>query len=230
MNDSKEWYVRTADGSVYGPAEVSSLVKWAEEGRVDASGFVSRDRITWVPSQLMDELAMTWLVEIEPGIVRGPYNRKFLVSSSADGSLPASAKIYRRHDLPVGEDAPPVVVEKEVIKEVPVEKVVEKIVEVPVEKVVEKIVEVPVEKIVVKEVIKEVPVEKVVEKIVEVERPPKVTVVEAEVVEPVDAAPPPRVGGIFDGADRSRLAALEEAARRELAAAGRKRFGFFGRK
>ena len=218
MNKSKKWYVRTADGNVYGPADMASLVKWAEDGRVDASGFVSNDRITWTPSQLIEELAMTWLVEIEPGRVRGPYNRKFLVASSADGSLPASAKIYRRHDLPVGEDAPPEIVEKIVVKEV--------IKKVPVEK----IVKVPVEKVVVKEVIKEVPVEKIVEKIVEVEKPPKVTVVEAEVIEPVDAAPPPRIGGIFDGSDRSQLAALEEAARRELAAAGKKRFGFFGRK
>ncbi len=160
---------------------------------------------------------MTWLVEVEPGRVLGPYNRKFLVASSAEGSLPCTAKIYRRHDLPVDQDPPP--------------KIVEKIVEVPVEKIVEKIVEVPVEKIVEKEVIKEVPVEKIVEKIVEVDKPPKVTVVEAEVVEPVDAAPPPRVaGGVFGGADRTRLAALEEAARRELAVAGKKRFGFFGRK
>ena len=196
MNKSKKWYVRTADGNVYGPADMASLVKWAEDGRVDASGFVSNDRITWIPSQLIEELAMTWLVEIEPGRVRGPYNRKFLVASSANGSLPASAKIYRRHDLPVGEDAPPEIVEK----------------------------------VVVKEVIKEVPVEKIVEKIVEVEKPPKATVVEAEVIEPVDAAPPPRIGGIFDGSDRSQLAALEEAARRELAAAGKKRFVFFGRK
>ena len=210
MNKSKKWYVRTADGNVYGPADMASLVKWAEDGRVDASGFVSNDRITWTPSQLIEELAMTWLVEIEPGRVRGPYNRKFLVASSANGSLPASAKIYRRHDLPVGEDAPPEIVEKIVVKEV--------------------IKKVPVEKVVVKEVIREVPVERVVEKVVEVEKPPKVTVVEAKVIEPVDAAPPPRIGGIFDGSDRSQLAALEEAARRELAAAGKKRFGFFGRK
>ena len=66
------------------------------------------------------------------------------------------------------------VVEKEIIKEVPVEKVVEVIKEVQVDKIVEKIVEkpievikeVPVEKVieVVKEIIKEVPVEKVVVK------------------------------------------------------------------
>ena len=56
---------------------------------------------------------------------------------------------------------------REVIKEVPLEKIVEKVVvkEVPVEKIVEKVVEkkVPVEKV----VVKEVPVEKIVEKVVE---------------------------------------------------------------
>ncbi|CAJ1355323.1 unnamed protein product [Effrenium voratum] len=92
-------------------------------------------------------------------------------------------------------------VEKEVIKEVPVEKIVEKevIKEVPVEKIVEKIVEVekevikevPVEKIIVeKEVIKEVPVEKIVEKIVEVEKivikeVPVERIVEKEVIKEV---------------------------------------------
>ena len=71
-----------------------------------------------------------------------------------------------------------VVQEKQLIKEVLVEKrvevpvevikEVEKIIEVPVEKIVEKVVEIikeiPVDKVVVKEVIKEVPIEKVVEK------------------------------------------------------------------
>ena len=61
-------------------------------------------------------------------------------------------------------------VEKVVTKEVPVEKVVTK--EVPVEKVVtrEVVKEVPVEKVVTKEVIKEVPVEKIVTKQVAVEK------------------------------------------------------------
>lgn len=59
-------------------------------------------------------------------------------------------------------------IEKEVIKEVPVEKVIEVIKEIPVEKIVEVIKEVPVEikgdtKVITKEVIKEVPIEKVVE-------------------------------------------------------------------
>ena len=314
MENAREWYVKTADGNVYGPADVASLVKWAEDGRIDYSVSISKDRVSWSPAHLMLELAMDWLVEVEPGRVLGPYNRRYLIASHREGAFPPETRIYRRHEFAVDVDPPPrvvdrivekivekkveVPVEKIVVKEVPVEKVVEKIVEkrvevpvdrivekivekkvevpvekivvkeVPVEKVVEKIVEkrvevpvdrtvekvvekkveVPVEKIVVKEVpvekivekrveapvekivVKEVPVEKIVEKIVEVERPVEAEVVEAEVVEPTDAAPPPRKGGIFGGADRSRLAALEEAARRELAAAGRGHFGFFGRK
>ena len=284
----KEWYVRMSDGNVYGPANVESLVCWAEEGRIEPTSSLSKDRMEWTPAQLMSDLEMKWLVEIEPGKTSGPYNRKFLIASSADGSLPAEAKTYRLHEFPVDQDPPPTVVEKivekevvkevpvekivekrvevpiekivekEVIKEVPVEKIVEKIVEVekrvevpvekivekevikevPVEKIVEKIVEVekrvevPVEKIVEKEVIKEVPVEKVVEKIVEVEKPPRTTVVVPEIVEPAGNEPPRRAvsAGIFGEVNRSSLEALEQAARRELAAAGKTRFGFFGRK
>ena len=240
MENAREWYVRTADGSVYGPADVASLVAWAEDGRIDATVSVSKDRVSWSPSQLMEELEMNWLVESEPGKIIGPFNRAFLVTSQSAGTLPPDVKLYRRHGLPVDQDPPPQVVERRVevpvekivekVVKVPVEKVVEKVVvkEVPVEKIVEKIVEVPVEKAVEKEVVREVPVERIVEKIVEV--PASVEVVEAEVVEPADAAPPPRSGGVFGGAGRSHLAALEEAARRELAAAGKKRFGFFGRK
>ena len=248
MNGIKEWYVRLSDGKVYGPADVASLVSWAEDGRIDPSSSLSKDRIEWTPAQLMDELGMKWLVELEPGKPIGPYNRKFLISSHAEGSLPDRAKAYRLHEFPIDQDPPPTVVEKivekEVIKEVPVEKVIEKIVEVekrvevPVEKIVEKIVEVekrvevPVEKIVEKEVIKEVPVEKIVEKIVEVEKPPRTTVVVPEIVEPVGNEPPRRSAGkgMFGDVSRSGLEALEQAARRELAAAGKSRFGFFGRK
>ena len=226
MNGMKEWYVRMSNGNVYGPADVASLVSWAEDGRIDPSSSLSKDRIKWTPAQLMDELGMKWLVELEPGKPIGPYNRKFLISSHAEGSLPDRAKLYRLHEFPIDQDPPPTVVEKEVIKEVPVEKIVEKVVEV------EKRVEVPVEKIVEKEVIKEVPVEKIVEKIVEVEKPPRTTVVVPEIVEPVGNEPPRRsVGkGMFGDVSRSGLAALEEAARRELAAAGKSRFSFFGRK
>ena len=79
----------------------------------------------------------------------------------------------------------------------------------------------------------EVPVEKIVEKIVEVEPPPRTEIVVAEVVEPVAAMPPPKApGAVFKDLGRSQLAALEAAARNELANAKRNRmpFNLFGSK
>jgi len=216
-DSSKEWFVRTADGRVYGPADLAALVSWAKDGRIEPTGFVSRDRLSWTPAQLMPELEMKWLVETEPGKVFGPFNRALVISLFARKAVPPEAKAYCLHELPVECDPPPVevekivekVVEKEVRVEVPVEKIVEKIVEkevrveVPVEKVVEKIVEkkvrveVPVEKIVEKVVEKEVrvevPVEKIVEKIVEVP-------VEKIVEKVVEVVPPPRTGIVVSDA------------------------------
>lgn len=188
MSNAKEWFVRTEDGKVYGPAEVSALVEWAKDGRIEPSSFLSRDRINWTPAQLMPELEMEWLVETEPGRVYGPFNRSLVISMYAAKSVSSSAKAYRLHKLPVDKDPPPV------------EKIVEKVVE----KVVEKIVEVPVEKI--------------VEKVVEVEPPARTEMVVPEVVEPVASVPPAKSPkSIFGGFDRDRLAALEAAAQREIA-------------
>ena len=276
MADSvKEWFVRTEDGRVYGPADVASLVEWAQDGRIGPSCSVSRDRLGWMPAQQMPELEMKWLVETEPGKVFGPFSRALVASLFARGSVPQGAKAYRLHELPIDCDPEPVVrevpvekvvekvVEKEVRVEVPVEKIVEKVVEkevrvevpvekvvekevrveVPVEKIVEKVVEkevrveVPVEKIVEKVVEKEVrvevPVEKIVERVIEVAPPPGDAIVVAAAPASAAVVSPSRSpGALFDKLDRGRLAALEAAARRELAKG--RRFGivanFFGRK
>ena len=215
MVDERKWYVRTEDGKVYGPADVKSLSLWAQDGRIEPAAFVSQDRKSWVPAQLMPELEMKWLVEVEPGKVFGPFNRAVVIRLSRERELPPEAKIYRLHEFAITEDPPPV--------EKIVEKIVEKRVEVPVEKIVEKIVEKRVE----------VPVEKIVEKIVEVEPPPRTEIVVAEVVEPVAAMPPPKApGAVFKDLGRSQLAALEAAARNELANAKRNRmpFNLFGSK
>ena len=253
MNE-KIWYVRSEEGAVYGPASEASLLEWVKDGRVDPSGYVSKDRINWVPPQTLDWLEMKWLVETDLGKFFGPFHRELIKQLVADGSVSSSARIYCAWELPVDKDPGPVVVAtivekpveviKEVRVEVPVEKIVEKIVEkpvevikevrveVPVEKIVEKIVEKPVE--VIKEVRVEVPVEKIVEKVVvkEVEPPPRSAMVVPEVVDAIDSPPPRRkLGGIFKDADPERLAALEAAARKELTAA--KKFGIgglFGRK
>lgn len=247
MTGIKEWFVRTADGKVYGPADVSVLVKWAEEGRIEASSSVSADRVTWMRAPGLDALEMDWLVEVSQGNVFGPFNRKLVSRLFADQTIPATAEVYRRHRLAIDEDPPPVervvekIVEKEIRVEVPVEKIVEKVVErevrveVPVEKVVEKVVrvEVPVEKI----VRVEVPVEKVVERVVEV-LPPSQEFPLEDGRAAVPTLMPRRgaEGNVFGYGGKAQLAALEAAAARELVALRQKQGGggflksFFGRK
>lgn len=221
--------MKSVDGKVYGPAKISKLVEWAKDGRIEPTGFVSTDRVDWIEASAVDALEMKWLVEVSPGDVFGPFHRELVSSLFRDGTVPATARVYRLHEFPIDQDPPPVekIVEKEVRVEVPVEKIVEKevrvevpvekIVEVPVEveKIVEKVVEkevrveVPVEKIVEKEVRVEVPVEKVVEKVVEVLPP--------EDLQPQPGEEPPKIADLrFGGLDRARLAALEKAARQEL--------------
>lgn len=203
-----KWYVRSSEGKVYGPTNVATLVQWAEEGRIEPTGFVSTNRRSWTPAQLMPELEMKWVVEAEPGKFFGPFNRKMLASLEKSGGLPQGAAIYRRHDLPVEEDPPPVTVE--------VEKIVEKVVE----REVRVVVPVEVEKIVEKVVLKEVPVEKIVERVIEVEPPARTEIVEADAIGAVGEMPPPPVPeGVFKNVSPDKLAALEMAARRELAAA-----------
>ena len=212
--EGKVWYVRSEEGAVYGPATAESLLDWARDGRIDPSGYVSKDRVNWVPPQTLDFLEMKWLVETELGKFFGPFNRELVKRLAADRQIPEGARVYRAWDLPVDKDPDPVIVEK----------IVEKVVEKPVEVIKE----------VIKEVRVEVPVEKIVEKVVEVpvEPPPRAAIVVPEVVEAIDAPPPrPKLGGIFKDASPDKLAALEAAARRELSAA--RKFGiggFFGRK
>jgi len=124
--------VRTEAGQVYGPASQDSLRTWAEEGRIEPTGFLSRDRINWMPAQLMSELGMKWLVETEPGKVYGPFNRQVVIRLCREKQAGEHVRVYRLHEFAVDEDAPPVV------------KIVEKIVEKRVEVIVEKRVEVPV--------------------------------------------------------------------------------------
>ena len=223
MNDRNEvWYVRSEEGMVYGPTDIATLTTWAQEGRIEPSGHISKDRKSWVPAQLMKELEMCWVIEAKPGKFFGPFNRQVVIRLSRNGEIPEGANVYLKYPLDVEKDPEPVVIEKVVEKRVEVPVEVEKIVE----RVVEKRIEVPVEKIVERIVEKrvEVPVEveKIVERIVEVEPPARHEIVEPEVVDAVAAQPPPpKVGGIFKNVNPSKLAALEAAAQRELMAVGK---------
>lgn len=218
MEKGKEWFVRTEDGREYGPADETTLVRWARDGRIGPTSSLSCDRLSWMPAFQMDALEMKWLIEVEPGKVFGPFNRQVAIWIFKNGSAPATSRVYRLHECSVEQDPPlpEKVVEKVVVKEVRVE--------VPVEKIVEKVV--------VKEVRVEVPVERVVEKIVEVMPPARNALMVRQPQHPVAKMLPAKTSkGLFANVGRDRLSALEAALRKELAAVGNRRFArFFGGK
>ena len=238
------WVVETEPGKYYGPFNRQVVNRLAANGSIPQGAFVYRRHLLPVDRD-PDPVRVEVPVEVEKVVERVVEKRVEVPVERVVEKV-----VEKRVEVPVEvEKVVERVVEKRV--EVPVEKVVEKIVEVPVEKIVERVVEkevrvevpVPVEKIVERIVVKrvEVPVEKVVEKVVEkiVEVPVERIVERVIEVEPLRAVVPEVVApaapaaavpnrGLFKNVDKSRLAAHEAAARRELAAAKGGRFGLPG--
>ena len=92
MTDNRDWFVKSVDGKVYGPAKISKLVEWAKDGRIEPTGFVSVDRAEWLEACTVDALEMKWLVEVSPGDVFGPFHRELVISLFKDGTVPATAR------------------------------------------------------------------------------------------------------------------------------------------
>ena len=92
--DKSEWFVRAADGKIFGPIDAETLVAWARDSRIEPSFAVSNDRENWLAAPLVAELGMTWLVETEPGTFYGPFNRAVVDSLLQAGTLSKSARLY----------------------------------------------------------------------------------------------------------------------------------------
>ena len=234
------WVVETEPGKYYGPFNRQVVNRLAANGSIPQGAFVYRRHLLPVDRD-PDPVRVEVPVEVEKVVervvekrVEVPVERvvEKVVEKRVEVPVEVEKIVEKRVEVPVEK-----IVEKRV--EVPVEKIVERVVEkevrvevpVPVEKIVERIVvkrvEVPVEKVVEKvvEKIVEVPVERIVERVIEVE-PPRAVVPEVVALAAPAAAVPNR--GLFKNVDKARLAALEAAARRELAAAKGGRFGLPG--
>ena len=92
-NDSRQWFLRIAGGTVFGPVPLKSLVVWAEQGRIVPGNEVSPDRENWVKAETIPELEMKWFVDDGAGKTVGPFNRLAAESFLKSGKAPAGAKI-----------------------------------------------------------------------------------------------------------------------------------------
>ena len=53
MTDNRDWFVKSVDGKVYGPAKISKLVEWAKDGRIEPT-----DRAEWLEACTVDAREM----------------------------------------------------------------------------------------------------------------------------------------------------------------------------
>lgn len=100
------WYVKGADGKVFGPADDKRILEWVRDGRVDPFAGVSNNLKNWKLASLEPLFEMDWIVEIEPGRYYGPTHRTVVEDLFKSNSVSRSCRIYRDyHDGAVEKDA-----------------------------------------------------------------------------------------------------------------------------
>ena len=89
------WYIKNADGKVFGPVDEAKLLDWVKDGRVDPFAGLSSDLKTWKLASLEPSLEMDWIVENEPGRFYGPTHRAVVDDLIQSKVLGATCRIYR---------------------------------------------------------------------------------------------------------------------------------------
>jgi chromosome segregation ATPase len=69
---SAQWYLKKADGQVYGPVELNDLRDWVAGNRVVSDDQVSQDQVSWEPAADLADLEMDYRIEFEAGGTYGP--------------------------------------------------------------------------------------------------------------------------------------------------------------
>ena len=90
------WYVKGADGKVFGPADDEKIIAWVKDGRVDPFAGISNDLKQWRLASLEPAFEMDWIVENEPGRFYGPTHRAVVDDLISSGSLTPSCRIEGR--------------------------------------------------------------------------------------------------------------------------------------
>ena len=89
------WYVKGADGKVFGPADDEKIIACVKDGRVDPFAGVTNDLKQWRLASCEPSFEMDWIVENEPGRFYGPTHRAVVDDLIKSGSLTPSCRIYR---------------------------------------------------------------------------------------------------------------------------------------
>jgi len=89
-------YLRTPDGSVYGPVDIATLCAWAADARVIPGCVLSADRETWQPVETYPELRLNWSVQFEDGTAYGPLNLLAIWVLASEESIPKGVVLVEK--------------------------------------------------------------------------------------------------------------------------------------
>jgi hypothetical protein len=91
--DTRQWFLRIAGKTIFGPVSTSGIVVWAEQGRILPGHEVSTDQTTWLPAEQVAELGIAWYIDDGAGTLRGPLNRTAAEAILASGKAPPDARL-----------------------------------------------------------------------------------------------------------------------------------------
>ena len=97
--DSKQWFVRMSNGSVFGPINTKGLIHWVCDGRVMPDDEISEDRIIWRASRDLPELEMNVMLERPDGTFVGPFNERAINPLIQEGKIPPKSKRFHVDEL-----------------------------------------------------------------------------------------------------------------------------------
>lgn len=94
----RKWMIRDADGRLFGPATMETLVKWARDGRLAAEQTISPedDGEKWEPVDSVEAFEMDWAAELAPGKFFGPVNRDAMREFIRSGDVPEDVAQFVR--------------------------------------------------------------------------------------------------------------------------------------
>lgn len=89
-------YLRTPDGSVYGPVDMVTLCAWATDARIIPGCALSADKSEWRPAETYPELRLKWMVQLPDGASYGPLNLLAIWALAEEASIHRGSTIIDR--------------------------------------------------------------------------------------------------------------------------------------
>jgi hypothetical protein len=96
LNSVAAYYLRTPEGTVYGPVDLVTLCLWATDARVIPGCELSERQDVWVPVETVPELRLNWSVQLMDGSFYGPLNLLAIRVLALENSIPANARVCEK--------------------------------------------------------------------------------------------------------------------------------------